>query len=274
MDTKQHNQMTGADLHPNKIDGTTGTELSVASQATYDGRYARTTGATFTGDVAMTSPSTTSNPVSLSVATLTTGKALNIANADALTTGSIAALKSNSADTSTRTLVDIQNVNNAASGTIPLAITQAANKNALVVTQNGNASGAVEVIQNAGNGNGLYVHSNANIHGSDLAYFKHQNTSDGGTTLRLDNLGNSNAGIALKITRTGNSASDVIGSSVTVTNAGTGSVVGIDFSAMVAGKAVVKVVTDATVINTTTTQSTGRIAIKDGSGTVRYIPYY
>ncbi len=48
MATKLHNQMTGADLHPNAIDGTTGTELSVASQAAYDGRYARTTGATIT----------------------------------------------------------------------------------------------------------------------------------------------------------------------------------------------------------------------------------
>jgi len=46
--TKLHNQMTGADLHPNAIDPTTGTELSVASQAAYDSRYARTTGATIT----------------------------------------------------------------------------------------------------------------------------------------------------------------------------------------------------------------------------------
>jgi len=46
--TKLHNQMTGADLHPNALDGTTGTELSVASQTTYDGRYARTIGATIT----------------------------------------------------------------------------------------------------------------------------------------------------------------------------------------------------------------------------------
>jgi len=37
--TKQHNQMTGADLHPNALDGTTGTELSVASRAIYDTRY-------------------------------------------------------------------------------------------------------------------------------------------------------------------------------------------------------------------------------------------
>jgi len=40
--------MTGADLHPNAIDGTTGTELTPASQAAYDGRYVRTIGATIT----------------------------------------------------------------------------------------------------------------------------------------------------------------------------------------------------------------------------------
>ena len=47
--------MSGADLHPNAIDGTTGTELSVASQATYDGRYVRAIG----GTVTPTSNSTT-----------------------------------------------------------------------------------------------------------------------------------------------------------------------------------------------------------------------
>ncbi len=49
--TKLHNQMTGADLHPNAIDGTTGTELTPASQATYDGRYVRTIGGTVTPTV-------------------------------------------------------------------------------------------------------------------------------------------------------------------------------------------------------------------------------
>ncbi len=53
--TKLHNQMTGADLHPNAIDGTTGTELTAPSQATYDSRYLRTIG----GTVTPTSNSTT-----------------------------------------------------------------------------------------------------------------------------------------------------------------------------------------------------------------------
>jgi hypothetical protein len=40
--------MTGADLHPNAIDGTTGTELTAASQTTYDSRWLRKTGGTLT----------------------------------------------------------------------------------------------------------------------------------------------------------------------------------------------------------------------------------
>ncbi len=48
MATKLHNQMSGADLHPNAIDGTTGTELTPASQNTYDGRYLRAIGGTIT----------------------------------------------------------------------------------------------------------------------------------------------------------------------------------------------------------------------------------
>ena len=48
MATKLHKDLTGADLHPNSIDGTTGTELTVASQTTYDSRYVRTIGGTIT----------------------------------------------------------------------------------------------------------------------------------------------------------------------------------------------------------------------------------
>lgn len=52
--TKLHNQMTGADLHPNAIDGTTGTELTPASQTIYDGRWLRTIGGTVSGTVNIT----------------------------------------------------------------------------------------------------------------------------------------------------------------------------------------------------------------------------
>ncbi len=37
--TKQHSTLTGSDLHITKVDATTGTELTSASQTTYDTRY-------------------------------------------------------------------------------------------------------------------------------------------------------------------------------------------------------------------------------------------
>ena len=48
MATKLHKDLTGADLHPNSIDGTTGTELTVASQTTYDSRWLWQIGGTIT----------------------------------------------------------------------------------------------------------------------------------------------------------------------------------------------------------------------------------
>lgn len=48
MATKLHNQMSGADLHPNAIDGTTGTELTTPSLTILDGRWVPKTGGTIT----------------------------------------------------------------------------------------------------------------------------------------------------------------------------------------------------------------------------------
>src|SRR4051794_294267 len=44
-----HDQLTGSDLHENKVNATTGTELTPASQAVYDARYVNTSGDTMTG---------------------------------------------------------------------------------------------------------------------------------------------------------------------------------------------------------------------------------
>ena len=41
MATKQHNLMSGVDLHPNKIDATTGTELTTPSETIYDARWVK-----------------------------------------------------------------------------------------------------------------------------------------------------------------------------------------------------------------------------------------
>lgn len=67
---------------------------------------------------------TTVNGVDISPAVMTTGIALDIGDADALTTGGIANFVSNSADTSTRTLQQITNDNSAATGTTVFGLKQ------------------------------------------------------------------------------------------------------------------------------------------------------
>ncbi len=62
-----HDQLTGSDLHANKIDATTGTELTTASQAIYDNRWTRqsravNTSAPLTGGGSLTMDRTLSIP--------------------------------------------------------------------------------------------------------------------------------------------------------------------------------------------------------------------
>jgi hypothetical protein len=81
--TKLHNQMTGADLHPNAIDGTTGTELSVASQTTYDGRWMKGP-ASATNNAVVRYDGTTGKLVKTSIVTIDDTGALNVSS-DGLT---------------------------------------------------------------------------------------------------------------------------------------------------------------------------------------------
>ncbi len=62
-----HDQLAGSDLHANKIDATTGTELTTVSQATYDNRWTRqsrgvNTSAPLTGGGSLTTDRTLSIP--------------------------------------------------------------------------------------------------------------------------------------------------------------------------------------------------------------------
>lgn len=80
----------------------------------------------------------------ISVAAVTTGMALDISDADALTSGGIANFTSNSADVTARQLVHIHNDNSAATGTIPLNITNDAASNDLEIDNiDGGATGVV-----------------------------------------------------------------------------------------------------------------------------------
>lgn len=51
MAAKLHSQPGGSDLHASKIDGTTGTKLTTASETIYDARWAKLNGVAFTGAI-------------------------------------------------------------------------------------------------------------------------------------------------------------------------------------------------------------------------------
>lgn len=94
----------------------------------------------------------------ISPAAMTTGTALDIGNADALTTGKIINAVSNSADSSTRSLVYVENTNTAATGTTPLSLKQTAptSTNYYKITTFVTAAGTVTLWMGAGttaNGN-------------------------------------------------------------------------------------------------------------------------
>ncbi|HEB27874.1 MAG TPA: hypothetical protein ENI05_08885 [Porticoccus sp.] len=82
------------------------------------------------------SNSTTARIVTISGTSLTTGQAIAATDADALTTGSLLWLKSNSADTNTRLLVQVHNDNPLAVGAIPMHLTQDSISAALIVLKN------------------------------------------------------------------------------------------------------------------------------------------
>jgi hypothetical protein len=72
-------------------------------------------------------------------------------------------------------------------------------------------NGAVEIRQNGGNQNGLFVHSGDNVQGSTLVQFTNINTSDTGPTLAIQNKGTGN------LLNLGNNATNPID---VITNAG------------------------------------------------------
>lgn len=84
------------------------------------------------------SEATTADVVNIAATVLTTGNVIDIPDADALTTGKILNLVSNSADTGTRDLVTLTNENAAATGTTCLRIRQDAAQDGLFIDQNGN----------------------------------------------------------------------------------------------------------------------------------------
>jgi hypothetical protein len=97
--------------------------------------------------------------IRIQAATATTAAGLiNIADADALTTGSIANFTSNSASNSTRNLVQIVNDNTAATGATALKIKQDAATQAVFIDQNANAKALqIDSDGTTTNGSGIYI---------------------------------------------------------------------------------------------------------------------
>ncbi len=95
------------------------------------------------------SEATTTNGIDLQPTVMTTGTALDIGDANALTTGKIANFASNSANTEGRHLVTISNDNSAGAGAIALGITQSANQKSLVITHGAQTSAGLTVTANS-----------------------------------------------------------------------------------------------------------------------------
>ena len=90
---------------------------------------------------------TTSDIISYEGGSLTTGRALVITGCNALTTGFIMSLQSNSSDSSTRSLVKMQNNAGLATGATVLHIVQDAAQRALFIDQNGATGAAIQINQ-------------------------------------------------------------------------------------------------------------------------------
>jgi len=84
---------------------------------------------------------TTADGLKFTSPTQTSGRIINISNADALSTGQAIYVHSNSSSTSARSLIFCWNENTLATNTIPLEVFQMADQTALYVNQNGNGGG-------------------------------------------------------------------------------------------------------------------------------------
>ena len=126
----------------------------------------------------ISSDATTQPAISVGASAITTGKALFMESLNALTTGKIASFHSNSADTSTRNLIEIVNDNTLATGARCLKIQQDANnKGALIQKSGTGGDNALEIID-AGTGNGVLIDKDGN-----------------GVALRIDTEATSQSGI-------------------------------------------------------------------------------
>jgi len=101
---------------------------------------------------------TTADIIDILGTVLTTGRAIDLADLDALTTGTGINVVSNSGDDTERYLVNIDNRNSSAPGTRGLRIKQESAQDALFIDQNGNGN-AIQ-IENAGTAAAIFIDQN------------------------------------------------------------------------------------------------------------------
>ena len=128
------------------------------------------------------SESTTADIINISAATLTTGNAIDIRDADSLTNGSMINLVSDSASTANRTLVNIVNDNTAANGTVPFSVRQDAPKTAAQILNTN--SGTALLIDNDANGNALVIDNEST---SSSCFVLQANTLTSGEAISITN---------------------------------------------------------------------------------------
>lgn len=223
----------------NVLDRYTGGVLALRTTATTAVVHTESTfNTSATGDKFSISANTTTGQIfNISAASLTSGRAIVIDDANSLTghgtgKGQLIHLYSNSADASVRRLMMINNANGAASQTTNLYL-------------NNNGGGTNLSILNSG--------------------------SSSGTSIDVSNT--TNSGTAIDVFASNDSASDIPVVKINGGNSGAGNTIGIDFSSMSAGEYIFSVPADATDPTGGGGAATGRIAVKIG-GATRYIPYY
>ena len=148
---------------------------------------------------------------------------------------------------------------------------------------NTGAIAAFDLLNTANPGMGARIYSNSATGGQPLLLIHADNQAYNSTMLSLNNDGlgmacrvdNSTLGTnpAMEIAHSATNAADTAACSIISNNAGAGAPIGIDLSTFAGGEALFKIPADLTPIATSTTNSTGRIAVDIG-GVISYVPYF
>ena len=172
------------------------------------------------GRVSINSNSTTTDPLAVIGASVTTGRLINVVG-DVLTTGKLARFYSNSSNTSSRNLIEIINNSNSATGAVPLFIDQNADQNAIFVdAENTTSSAIVGQFGILTTGIGLDLYSNSSGGAFKLASIAAGSGATDTSSIALS-VQHNGLGVALDVsgTSTTSNVSNITGNNLTTGNA-------------------------------------------------------